>query len=199
MSINAKYLTIWYNQPQIWMQKKKERTLNLQYNPCVRLRGEGFILKFNILNIVPSCASHELWMCVDTFEIHYQQTTPVLCKVGRILSNRGCIRKTILFASSRLYCVTTLQSIMNAKLSKQSFWHGYENELITTIQTIPHNLYVSIKLPSLYCGLRLILILSKGKLTWHSPISYGVSFESSWWACSHSSVKTFAYWVWHSS
>ena len=195
MSINAKYLTIWYNQPQIWMQKKKERTQNLQYNPSVRLRGEGFILKFNILNIVPSCASHELWMCVDTFEIHYQQTTPVLCKVGRILSNRGCIRKTILFASSRLYCVTTLQSIMNAKLSKQSFWHCYENELIKTIQMIPHKLYESVKLTSLYCWLSvswLILIPSKGKLTWDSPIGCGVSFESRWWAHFHGSAKTYA-------
>ena len=50
---------------------------------------------------------------------------------------------------------TTLQSIMNAK--RQRFGHCYENELIKTIQTIPHNLYVSVKLTSLYYGLRLIL------------------------------------------
>ena len=30
--------------------------------------------------------------------------------------------------------------------------------LIKTIQTIPHNLYVSVKLNSLYCGSRLILV-----------------------------------------
>ena len=42
------------------------------------------------------------------------------------------------------------------------------------------------------------LILSKEKLTWHSPIGCGVSFESSRWVRFHSSVKTFAYWVWHS-
>ena len=53
---------------------------------------------------------------------------------------------------------TTLQSMMNAKLSKHRFWHCYENRLIKTIQTIPHNLYVSVKLTSLYCGLRLILV-----------------------------------------
>ena len=35
---------------------------------------------------------------------------------------------------------TTLQSIMNAKLSKHGFWHCHENGLIKTIQTIPHNL-----------------------------------------------------------
>ena len=44
-----------------------------------------------------------------------------------------------------------------------------------------------------------ILILSKGKVTWHSRIGCGVSFDSSWWARFHSTVKTFAYWVWHSS
>ena len=47
---------------------------------------------------------------------------------------------------------------MNAKLSLHRFWHCHENGLIKTIQTIPHNLYVSFKLTSLYCGLRLILV-----------------------------------------
>ena len=42
--------------------------------------------------------------------------------------------------SLKIYEVTTLQSIMNAKLSKQKFWHCYENGLSKTIQTIPHNL-----------------------------------------------------------
>ena len=32
---------------------------------------------------------------------------------------------------------------MNAKLSKHGFWHCHENGLIKTIQTIPHNLFVS--------------------------------------------------------
>ena len=53
---------------------------------------------------------------------------------------------------------TTLQSIMNAKLSQHRFWDCHENGLIKTIQTIPHNLYVSFKLTSLYCGLRIILV-----------------------------------------
>ena len=48
--------------------------------------------------------------------------------------------------------------MMNAKLSLHGFWHCHENRLIKTIQTIPHNLYVSFKLASLYCGLRLILV-----------------------------------------
>ena len=36
---------------------------------------------------------------------------------------------------------TTLQSMMNAKLSLHGFWHCHENRLIKMIQTIPHNLY----------------------------------------------------------
>ena len=46
---------------------------------------------------------------------------------------------------------------MNVKLSKQRFQHCYENGLIKTILTVPHNLYVCAKLTSLYRGLRLIL------------------------------------------
>ena len=42
---------------------------------------------------------------------------------------------------------TTLQSLLNAKLSKHGFWHCHENGLIKTIQSIPHNLYVSSHLP----------------------------------------------------
>ena len=45
---------------------------------------------------------------------------------------------------------TTLQSMMNVKLSKQRFRHCYENGLIKMFQMIPHNLYVSVKLTSLY-------------------------------------------------
>ena len=52
-------------------------------------------------------------------------------------------------AGNTLY-YTTLQSMVNAKLSKQRFWHCYENGLIKTIQPIPHNLYVSIKLTPLW-------------------------------------------------
>ena len=53
---------------------------------------------------------------------------------------------------------TTLRSMMNTKLSKQRFWHCHENGLINTILKIPHNLQVSVKLTSLYCGLRIILV-----------------------------------------
>ena len=53
---------------------------------------------------------------------------------------------------------TTLQTIMNANLSQHRFWHNHENGLNKTIQTIPHNQYVSFKLTSLYHGLRLILV-----------------------------------------
>ena len=53
---------------------------------------------------------------------------------------------------------TTLKSMMNANFSPHRFWPCHENRLIKTIHTIPHNLYVSFKLASLYSGLRLILV-----------------------------------------
>ena len=59
--------------------------------------------------------------------------------------------------SSQMF-ITPLQSIMNANLSQHKFRHCHENGLIKTIQMIPPNLYVSFKLASLYCGLRLILV-----------------------------------------
>ena len=46
--------------------------------------------------------------------------------------------------------ITTLQSMMNAKLSQHRFWHCHENGLIKTIQTITHNLFLSFKSASLY-------------------------------------------------
>ena len=48
--------------------------------------------------------------------------------------------------------------MMNTKFSQQRFGHCYENGPIVMIQTIPHILYVSVKLTSLYCGLSLILV-----------------------------------------
>ena len=61
-------------------------------------------------------------------------------------------------ASIQRFCYATLQSMVNAKLSQQRFWPCHENGLIKTIQTKPHNLQGSVKLTSLYCGLRLILV-----------------------------------------
>ena len=68
--------------------------------------------------------------------------------------------------------LTTLQSMMNAKLSKHRFWHCHENGLIKTIQTIPHNLYVSVKLTSPYCGLRLILVYPNPQLEVNLTLIY---------------------------
>ena len=50
---------------------------------------------------------------------------------------------------------------MNAKLSPHRFWPCHENGLIKTIQTIPHNLYVSFKFSSVYYGLRIIWFILK--------------------------------------
>ena len=59
---------------------------------------------------------------------------------------------------------TTLESKINAKLSPHRLWPCNENRLVKTIQTIPQNLYVSVKLTSLYCGLRLILVFPNPQL-----------------------------------
>ena len=53
-------------------------------------------------------------------------------------------------ASQHMLICTTLQSMVNAKLSPHRFWPCHENGLIKTIQTIPHNLHVSVKSSSLY-------------------------------------------------
>ena len=53
---------------------------------------------------------------------------------------------------------TTLPYMMNDKLSPHWIWPCHENGLIKTIQMTPHNLYVIVKLTSLYCGLRIILV-----------------------------------------
>ena len=82
-------------------------------------------------------------------------------QLRNVFTNKGIIdlpsRQIITYLALLIFdCpLTTLQSIMNATLSKQMFWHCYENGLIKTIQTIPHNLYVSFKLTSFNCGLRL--------------------------------------------
>ena len=74
----------------------------------------------------------------------------------KVLVGEGGAPKTANVMTGRNYSLlffkagTTLQSVMNAKLSKHRFWHCHENGLIKMIQTIPHNLYLSFKLASLY-------------------------------------------------
>ena len=67
--------------------------------------------------------------------------------------------------------------MMNVKLSKQRYHHCYENGLIKTIQMMPHILYVSVKLTSLYCGLRIILVYPNPQ--YREADIHLVSFESS--------------------
>ena len=97
--------------------------------------------------------------------------------------------------------VTTLQSMRNAKLIQQRFWHCYKaGSSIWFKRYQTTHMWVSSQLPfAVDQGLSwFIITLGKGKLTWHSKIGFGVLFESSWWARFHSSAKTYADWVWHS-
>ena len=90
----------------------------------------------------------------DLLQCGWFKTTPTFCSHQSAAVHKVKEVKTAGFREG----ITTLQYIMNAKLSQHRFWHCHENGLIKTIQTIPHNLYVSFKLASLYCGLRLILV-----------------------------------------
>ena len=84
---------------------------------------------------------------------------PILFLILAIKERFGCLRAARHIDARRKItniCAlpfTTLQSMMNAKLSKQRFWHCHENGLVKTIQRIPHNLCVSVKSASLYWGL----------------------------------------------
>ena len=49
----------------------------------------------------------------------------------------------------RLCLITTLQTLINAKLRQHMFWQCHENGLIS-ISTIPHSLLLSFKLASLH-------------------------------------------------
>ena len=47
----------------------------------------------------------------------------------------------------------TFQSLMSTKLCQHRFLPCHERNLIKTVPMLPHNLYVSFKSASLYCGL----------------------------------------------
>ena len=81
----------------------------------------------------------------------WRKTGLVMCKQENKIYHQSLIDRNSLLR-------TTLQSMMNAKLSLHGFWHCHEKGLIRTIQLIPHNLYVSFKLAFLYCGLTIILV-----------------------------------------
>ena len=82
---------------------------------------------------------------------YYTQNNCGLTQIGGLLNERY-------YAIAMAKGNTTLLSLMNSKHSPHRFWPCHENGLIKTIQMIPHNIHVSFKLASLYCGLRLILV-----------------------------------------
>ena len=63
-------------------------------------------------------------------------------------------------AAERFWCLTPLQSMMNAKLSLHGFWYCHETGSSRWFKRYPHNLYVSFKSPSLYCELGYTRILN---------------------------------------
>ena len=119
--------------------------------PSRNFQAEIFRPKFSSRNFGPEFQA-------EIFRPEFQAEIFQARISSRNFSGRNNDLKKKLSFLSCLMEPTTLQSIMNAKLSKHRFWHCHENRLIKTIQTIPHNLYVSVKSASLYWGLRLILV-----------------------------------------
>ena len=130
---------------------------------CVR--GFAWVLlqtTGNDTNVVPLTCVYVLWKMHNehgtVFLLFYSgkslwATTRHFSCVGISRKTQGknsCCRSFDPRPHPKLKEATTLQSMMNAKLSKQRFWHCYKNGLIRTIQTITHNLKVSVKSASLY-------------------------------------------------
>ena len=70
----------------------------------------------------------------------------VTSQANNMATSQICILSHTLTQALISSGITTLQSMMNAKLSPQRFWPCREYGLIKTIQMIPHNLsytYVS--------------------------------------------------------
>ena len=89
---------------------------------------------------------------------------------------------------------------MNAKLSPHRLWPCHENRLIKNNSNDPHNLYVSFKLTSHYCELRIILDYPDPQQREADlKLRYRVPFESSLWARFHGRAKTYKDRVWYSS
>ena len=66
--------------------------------------------------------------------------TRMLCHLSIVWQEETVNLSKKSHSSTPSFLNTTLQSIMNAKLSQHRFWHCHKNRLIKTIQTIPHNL-----------------------------------------------------------
>ena len=90
-----------------------------------------------------SWTSHKLLTWREMFDVRFSLLSELVRKVA---SNQNCWGpdRQIILAGGQINDPgttekqgTTLQSMMNAKLSKQRFWHCYENGLIKMVQMIP--------------------------------------------------------------
>ena len=149
---------------------------------CLDVLGAYIISRVIFADAIYVSTWHAQWLEIGSWLVQKTHQAKICCLFPYILRGQNSV-----------------QSLLNAKLSPHRLTSRQ-------IQMITYNLYVSLKLASLWCGLRLILvwwlgsnlILSKGKLTWNSRIACGGSFELSWWAHLQGSAKTHADWVWHS-
>ena len=107
---------------------------NILFGFVLIVFGESFIILL-LLSDEPMCSNQFLADLHDNYEAITKHGIYAKPPTGTILPH----------SPGRTYVnyqlqYTTLQSIMNAKLSKRWFWHCHENALIKTVQTIPHNL-----------------------------------------------------------
>ena len=138
------------------------------WTPSIFVKTAFFKMKIDVNTFLKALPWHgkKYGLPFESIKTDWKSTWPKYAVPENIVwerrnQARNEVEKRSLHHLSMLYqtiYITTLQSMVNAKLSKQRFWHFYENGLIKTIQTIPHNLQVSVKLTSLYCRLRLILV-----------------------------------------
>ena len=107
---------------------------NLETN-CGKCSNAKLEVQLSITFVKPKASPVALYnkrWTVDTTDL-VEDSSRYQPSFGKLLKKRKC-------EDLKAMLVTTLQYVMNTKLSKHRFWHCHENWLIKTIQTIPHNL-----------------------------------------------------------
>ena len=120
--------------------------------PVVSLRSKAIGNQFCSHGSLNNHLFRRIWLAVEKFQPIRKWLKELSWRAKpRVPSERAL--KTVSETGVISDPATTLQSMLNAKLSWYGFWHCHENRLIKTFQTIPHNLYLSFKSASLYWGL----------------------------------------------
>ena len=110
-----------------------------------RIYGVHPIIRYAILLLFNLIHTPKSWKSlIFVYNEHCSQLTDVMIQQAQLFTQQRSHKIKYKYRLTFIP-VKTLQSIMNAKLSQDGFWHCHENGLIKTIGTIPHNLLVSVK------------------------------------------------------